>query len=497
MYIEPYIDNTGIHVNTYEDILQYLIDAMKSIYGEEIYLETDSMDYQLLSIFARALYTEEQCAVMNYQARSPVTASTDDAMDAIITINGLERKKASYSTVSVTLTGTPYTQITGGVIQSTSGDKFDLPKVVTLNANGTATVVAQAQEIGSIVAPAGTVTQIITPTFGWESVTNNYEASVGQPIETLTELKTRQQASVAIPSRSPKEGIEAALSQIESVTDFVIYENDNAVTLPYNTHSKEGGPEHSITCVVQGGNDLEIAKAIDLRKVPGCYLAGDVIIPIEDRFGAQNNVRFYRPVNEEIVATFNIKALTGYTSTVGEEIKQAVVNYLKKLTIGCDLYLSQLWEAALSVSPDIKPYFSLVSVTQGKVAEATKATGSLTVAHNPEEGDTITIGETTFTAGTDFAIGETVIETAANIEELSVELVTLHREGGVISIEANEAGREGNTIVLETNNSVAFVFSDETLTGGTDENEQGTDDLTAQFNSVFYTTVNNIVVNVR
>lgn len=364
-YIAPYIDDTGLHTNSYADILSYLIEQTKSIYGQDIYLEVDSADYQLLSVFARAIYENEQCAQMNYQARSPVTCSTDDALDALVTINGLKRKSASYSTVNLTLTGIPYTNIIGGVVQSESGDKWDLPTQVTIGPEGTTQVVATSQEIGAIEAAPGTVNQIVTPTYGWSSVTNEYSASVGQPVETLIQLKERQQASVASPSQTPKASISSALYNTLGVTDFVVYENDQDTEIQYNTSTKEGGPAHSITCVVEGGNDKDIATNIDLRKTPGCYIAGDVVVPITDVYGSQNNVRFYRPNNLEVYATFTIKPLLGYSSAVGDAIKESVINYLQKLKISDNLYLSQMWEAALSVSPDVKPYFSLKKVIMG------------------------------------------------------------------------------------------------------------------------------------
>lgn len=494
-YTAPYIDDTGCHTNSYSDILNYYIDGVKAIYGDDIYLEVDSMDYQLLSIFARAIYEEEQCAQMNYQARSPVTASTRDALDALVTINGLKSKAASKSTANVTLTGTPYTLIQGGVIQSLAGDKWDLPESVTIGSNGTISVVATAQELGSIAASANTITRIVTPTYGWTSVTNEYQASVGQPVETMIELKERQQATVATPSQTPKAGISSAIYNIEGVTNFVVYENDTSSAKEYDTSTKEGGPANSVTCVIEGGDDYKLAQAIDLRKTPGCYLAGDIVIPISDSFGSQNNIRFYRPENKATVATFNIKALLGYSTEVGEQIKEAVVNYLSKLGISDNLYLSQLWEAALSVSPDIKPYFSLRSVTQGVISELKAATGYIDLLQNLDLGDTITIGSTDLVAGSDFNIGDTVEETATTISEIPVQGVTLSVEGTRINIVASEAGSAGNNIALSTNAPDIISLSSSHLTSGSDATSQSAQDLIADFNTKFYTEIEDITIN--
>ena len=51
-YFAPYIDTTGIHLPTYRDIQEDLINEMKSIYGDDIYIAEDAQDYQLISAFS-------------------------------------------------------------------------------------------------------------------------------------------------------------------------------------------------------------------------------------------------------------------------------------------------------------------------------------------------------------------------------------------------------------------------------------------------------------
>ena len=55
-YYAPYIDTTGIHVPTYEDIRDDLIASMKQIFGQDIYLADDSQDYQQICIFAKKIF---------------------------------------------------------------------------------------------------------------------------------------------------------------------------------------------------------------------------------------------------------------------------------------------------------------------------------------------------------------------------------------------------------------------------------------------------------
>ena len=296
-----------------------------------------------------------------------MTTTSRDTLDGLLSINGLRRKESSYSTVTVTLTGTAYTQILGGVVQSTDGSKWSLPSEVVLSSEGTASVVATAQEEGAITALPGTITQIITPTYGWTSVTNPSAASVGQPVETNAQAIARQQTAVATPSQTPLEGTKAGIYNVPGVTQFRVYENDTSAPADYDTSASTGGPANSITAVVEGGDSQAIGEAIAYHKTPGCYTAGDNTIVVVDKYGAQNNIRFYRPGYENVYATFTVEPLAGYSSATAEAIKKSVVDYVSKLQIGDNLYLSQLWEAALLASPDLRPLFSLKSVTAGTV----------------------------------------------------------------------------------------------------------------------------------
>jgi len=54
-YFAPYIDETGLHMPTYEDRLEDLCSAYRAIFGPEAELSPAVPDYQLLSVLARAI----------------------------------------------------------------------------------------------------------------------------------------------------------------------------------------------------------------------------------------------------------------------------------------------------------------------------------------------------------------------------------------------------------------------------------------------------------
>ena len=89
-YFAPYIDATGIHMPTYEDRLQDLCSAYRSIFGLDAELSPAVPDYQLLSVFAKALDDASAFVVEGYNSRNPAYAS-GQALDLLLPQYGLSR----------------------------------------------------------------------------------------------------------------------------------------------------------------------------------------------------------------------------------------------------------------------------------------------------------------------------------------------------------------------------------------------------------------------
>ena len=70
-YFAPYIDETGLHMPTYEERLEELMTAYRQIFGEGIVLDPAVPDYQLLSVFARALDDTSALVLDEYHSRNP------------------------------------------------------------------------------------------------------------------------------------------------------------------------------------------------------------------------------------------------------------------------------------------------------------------------------------------------------------------------------------------------------------------------------------------
>ena len=90
-YFTPRIDASGIHMPTYEDRLEDLCSAYRMIFGQEAALTPEVPDYQLLSVFAKALDDTSALVLQAYNSRNPAYAS-GQALDLLLPQYGITRQ---------------------------------------------------------------------------------------------------------------------------------------------------------------------------------------------------------------------------------------------------------------------------------------------------------------------------------------------------------------------------------------------------------------------
>ena len=90
MYFTPYIDGNGVHIPSYEDRMEALVASYRNIFGADVNLEISSPDYQLLSVFAKALDDTSALVLQAYNSRNPLYAS-GNALDLLLPMYGLSR----------------------------------------------------------------------------------------------------------------------------------------------------------------------------------------------------------------------------------------------------------------------------------------------------------------------------------------------------------------------------------------------------------------------
>ena len=371
-YVAPFVDETGLNLPSYADILSLFITNAQGIYGPGEYLAIDSPLYQLLSIIALATSdanSGSQLALNNFNPRTAIGA----ALSQIVAYNGIARKAASFSSCAVTITGTAGAVISNGQVRDSvpqQGVLWNLPVSLVIPPSGVLNTVAVCSVIGALNALPGQLNIIATPTVGWTAVTNPSPAVLGQPVETDSQLRTRQAISEELPSITTLAGTIAGIAAVAGVT------RQNTLENPTSAVDANGNPPHSLTAVVEGGTDIQVATAIYNNRGVGCDTNGDVngspvtgttTVPVTDpNSGVIFEVSFLRPTDVPIFVIVNVNPLAGYQSAAASAINTAIVNYLQDLEIGELVAYSALVAVAMTAAGNIEmPTFSITSLFLG------------------------------------------------------------------------------------------------------------------------------------
>lgn len=356
--VAPTIDANGITAPSYADILAYLQSLYQGIYGADAYLGPDSQDGQFLGALAKAFNDVNAVALQVYSSFSPSTA-VGASLSSNVKINGIAREVATYSTAPVTLVGQANTTITNGVVTDENGNRWDLPASVTIPSSGSISVTATCEVLGDITAPEGTITGIATPTLGWQTVTNTADATPGAPVEDDAKLRYRQSISTSNPSLTVLDGIIGAVAAITGVTRYVPYENNT------NTTDANGIPAHNVAIVVEGGDPVAIATAIAAKGYPGMPTYGTTTETVIDSYGNHKTINFFYATDIAVTCAISLKALTGYSATVGQDIQNAVSAYINATALGGGPSQSVEWDGAITAAKSVtgSSTFRIISLT--------------------------------------------------------------------------------------------------------------------------------------
>ncbi len=171
-YFAPYLDSTGLHIPTYADRLEALLSSYRAIFGTEANLSESSPDYQLLSVFARALDDFSALLISLFSSGNPNYAS-GMALDLLLPLQALTRAGATHSTATLTLTGTPTAILSSAPrILDDAGYIWACTEGIHLNADGTAQINATCETPGAISAPANSICHPVTPIDNLATATN-------------------------------------------------------------------------------------------------------------------------------------------------------------------------------------------------------------------------------------------------------------------------------------------------------------------------------------
>lgn len=239
------------------------------------------------------------------------------------------RKQGTLSTVLMTITGVPGTIVPTDFTITDGTQNYQPSTEFTIPTSGTIDTTFQATEINDHIASANSINQFVTLVDGVETLDNAAQANEAILKETDNALFTRCVTFGATATNSSFRSILANVAQVEGTSKVTGAENytDNPVTFK----GVELTP-HSIAIVVIGGEDEEIAKAIQNSRATGCYMLGNTTVEVIDN-DVTYSYTFYRPTEVPLKFRVEVEIDSDSPTNWEETVKNNIVSFVNSLNI--------------------------------------------------------------------------------------------------------------------------------------------------------------------
>ena len=316
------LDSSGLTIETAAEHLATFVADWQAEFGAGTDVSSDSPDGVLLRLLSQREAELDEAIQACYQSIDPDSAA-GVALDNLLSILGLTRNAATYSTIGtagVLLTGTPTTNVPAGTEFSVSatGAVFALDALVTIGGGGTGTGTATATLTGPLAAAIGALDTIDTPVAGLTSVENTVAATIGTDQESDEEARARRTASLSATGRSTPDSLASRVGDLDGVTSVTVIEN--------NTDAAVGSqPAHSFQVVVLGGTAQEIVDTIWASKPAGIPSYGTSSGTATDAAGDSQTVYYTVPTTKTIHIRTTLTTDADYPSDGDTQVARRIL----------------------------------------------------------------------------------------------------------------------------------------------------------------------------
>lgn len=296
---------TGFAVKPLEAIQEDLLAAQRANIDPTLDGSAEAVLGQLNGIYGSGLAEVWELLGAVHAARDPDRA-TFDALDGTGALSATRRKAAKKGAVSANATLAAGMTLAAGAIAFVQGqptNRWVLLAPIT-NPGGAPAPIAgtwEAEQTGPIAAPAGTLTGIATPVFGWTAVSNPLDAIPGTNVETDSEYRARRASELATGGTAPLDAIRADIARVAGVLQVAVFANDTDFA------DSAGRPPHSVEAMVLGGTDQAVADQLWKSKGAGIQTHGGVTTTVLDSQGINRAVKHSRPTLRDVWVAIELK----------------------------------------------------------------------------------------------------------------------------------------------------------------------------------------------
>ncbi len=325
-----------------------------SEFGPAAQLNADKALAQIVDPVANQLGETSDALQESIDARDP-DAAEGVHLDNLCALVGVVRQPATFSVVTLRLTGTPATVIAAGKRARVSGttDIYWTPAAdATIPGGGTIDVAGVCTVIGGQDAINDSIDEIVDAVSGWATVTNAGAAIAGDEIETDAALRRRRKLSLSAGGTSRPAAIRARIVALDAVTAAGVIENLTLVT------DGRGIPGKSYRPIVwpsglSAANEVLIINAIWEVAGAGIYVDGSERYDVTDDQGYVQDLGFEYASQVEVYAILDLTVTGGYPSTGDADVEAALKVFDNDWTLGSKVLPDDLVPYVRSQVPGI------------------------------------------------------------------------------------------------------------------------------------------------
>lgn len=406
----------GVQVPAESDVLAGVQADNNNAFGGNLNPALETPQGQLASSWA-AIIADKNAQIAYIANQINPDYAEGRFQDALGRIYFLARIAATGTVVTASLSGASGTVIPQGtLVQDSSGNQYSSSAVVTLDNNGSGSVNFTCTTLGPIPVPGSLSVYQAIP--GFDSVMPT-SGVVGQNVESRAQFEARRRESVTLNSVQTIQAIQANVLAVSGVLDAYSYDNAGVAA----TVGGVALAANSIYVCVDGGTDADVAKAIWLKKGPGCGYTGNTTVTVyDDNSGYATpypsySVTFERPSSLPILFSVTIAANSAVPSNALSQIQSAIQTAFagndggQRARIGSPLFASRFYAgiAALGTWVNIRsiligslntPSATITgSISGTTLTVASVASGTVAIGQALLDSTGVILPGTTITAG--------------------------------------------------------------------------------------------------
>lgn len=319
-------DENGLEIKTIEDIVTDIESDQRALIDPALDVTPDQPLGQMNGIKGKRTAETWELAQYVWGSLNPATAE-GIALDNANNLNGVPRLDKKRSTIILFCGLDAGTVLPAGSTAAVTGESSNTwlsTNAFTAGPAGLYQIGFESSQDGVVDANSTSITTIVTPVTGWNSVSNGSNVPLlGRDRETDDQYRLRRDQVAAESGSETTDSIRAKLLAVRNVSQAVVNENNTDGTVA-------GLPPHSIQAILfddaNQALDADIAQVIWDNKPGGIQTFGNTQATAIDKNGALQIVFFTRGAQQRVQMQMVVQVLEGWQDAQLAAMRTAILN---------------------------------------------------------------------------------------------------------------------------------------------------------------------------